>query len=256
MENDMSKSFSTYSDYSAFAHAVVRASDGRLGINGSGLLSLFAKARGFDSPQAFKASFPVSPEAGQPVMGSADARPADSPREKISAEFRSSLHEFFFSEYEVSMNVRAALTRIIFHAGALRNNHVRNELCAGLDNRFIDELFSYPLTSREFDLDYIVKVYGDQAYKDLCNSHNVVHMRFPDGLLFRVQKGAAELAFRDMLDEVVILLQQLLSSPLERQAIINSNNGSADSESLLHNKDFHRRITDIISSVSISEYMN
>ena len=166
----MSKSFSTYSDYSAFAHAVVRASDGRLGINGSGLLSLFAKARGFDSPQAFKASFPVSPEAGQPVMGSADARPADSPREKISAEFRSSLHEFFFSEYEVSMNVRAALTRIIFHAGALRNNHVRNELCAGLDNRFIDELFSYPLTSREFDLDYIVRCMAIRLIK-ICATH-------------------------------------------------------------------------------------
>jgi hypothetical protein len=254
MENDMSKSFSTYSDYSAFAHSVVRASDGRLGINGSGLLSLFAKARGFDSPQAFKASFPVSPEAAQSGVGL--THPANSPREKISAEFRSSLHEFFFSEYEVSMKVRAALTRIIFHAGALRNNHVRNELCAGLDNRFIDELFSYPLTSREFDLDYIVKVYGDQAYKDLCNSQNVAHMRFTDGLLFRVQKGAAELAFRDMLDEVVILLQQLLSSPLERQAIINGNNGSADSERLLHNEALHRRITDILNSVSISEYMD
>lgn len=252
----MSKPVSTYSDYSALAHAVVRVSDGKLGIGGSGLLSLFAKARGFDSSQAFKASFPVSPEAPQGV--SSPAPDIGSAREKISAQLRSSVSEFFFSGFDVSKMVREAVTEAIFQKESARAMDIRSALYGReLHTQFIEDIFTYPQTSKDFDLDYLVKIHGNDAYRNVCNSRNVAHMSFVDGLLFRVQRESAEIAFREMLDEMLTLLQlSVLNNYTVRQLISGQYVEPRNPEMLLNNEVFRQNFLIILNQLLVSEYMD
>lgn len=251
----MSKPVSTFSDYSALAHAVVRVSDGKLGIGGSGLLSLFAKARGFDSAQAFKASFPVSPEVPQ---GAFSVPCSGSPREKISMQLRSSVSEFFFSDFDVSKSVREAVTEAVFQKESARQMDIRSALYGSeLHTQFIEDIFTYPQTSKDFDIDYLVKIHGNDAYRNVCNSRNVAHMSFVDGLLFRVQRESVEIAFREMLDEMLTLLQiSVLNNYPVRQSILGQYAEPRNPEMLLNNEVFRQHFLIILNQLLVSEYMD
>ncbi|MEG0869614.1 MAG: hypothetical protein RSG77_21555 [Hafnia sp.] len=242
----MSKKISSFSDYSAFAHGVVRVSGEKLMISASGLLTLFARASGFESSQAFKASFDEVP------------RQPESLRDRISARLRVLVSDFFFSKADASVQVRVELMKLLTN-DALRRGHlwVSALYGNGLDREFIEEAVACP--TDEAVLGYVVKIHGDAAYSKICVGRSDFHkMSFVDGVLYRVQKGSWEIAFSNMLTDVVVELDVKFkfSNAEFRKEFMASLDGQTQPEALVNNPVFRRVVDEILAECQVEDYLD
>lgn len=222
----MNKQLTTksFGEYSALAHATMRLCDKALPKNGAALLYLFARAKGFDSSQAFKKAFEDDKQWSDAISAAMRINPE--PEMLVTTAYHGALLRFF----EVGP-VAASIGEIIYQiiSGEGRFSHYGTSYGVSqekLDHKYANELLRSPATQNLYDT--VVGVYGDVSYQTLCMTARDFPAKSYSFIAAEVQREAWRHGFCVMLHSTLIELDLRLQSKSFRKNVRAEMEGSKD----------------------------